>query len=106
MSRFPRVLDAVIAMRDARLATRHLSALREDREADALKRLRHQRRADHPRKLAASERPQAALFRIRDRAPRETMAREADDVPEVVPVTDTPGCGRDDAFAVFRPQTD
>lgn len=106
MACFPGLLDAIVNAVRWRFATRYHPTRGKNWVTYALKRLRDQRRADCPRRQAAAKRAQAAFERLRDRARREPVAREVDDVLEVIGVTDAPQGMRDDALSIVRPESD
>src|SRR6266536_2864334 len=106
MTCLPGLLDTVVFAVRGHIATWQHPTPGKDRITHALKCLRNQGRADRPRRLAAPERTQAALQGRRDRGPRKPIAREVDDVLEIVAMTYTCKRMRDDSLAIFRAESD
>ena len=106
MTCLPGLLDTIIFMVERHIAARQHPARGKDRITYALECLGDQGRADRPRRLAAPERAQATLQRRRDRRRREPIAREVDNVLEIVAMTDTCKRVRNDALAIFRAEPD
>ena len=102
----PGLLDTVVLAVGRHIATRAHPARGKDRITHALKCLRDQGRADRPRWLTAPERTQATLQGRRDRSPGQPIAREVDDVLEIVAMTYTCKRMRNDALAILRAEPD